>query len=54
MLSILAKTLKTASRTDDWDAPAHWRHTGRAMSDRQARQIEAQRRLLQMRDVGRW
>lgn len=54
MLSLLANTFRTASRTDHWDAPAHFRDSHRAISDRQARQIEAQRRLIQMRDVGRW
>lgn len=51
MLSIFARAMDTATRIDHWDAPHHWR---KPINDRQARQVAAQRRLLQMRDVGRW
>lgn len=51
MLSIFAKSMNVATRVDHWDAPQHFR---RPFNEQQARQIAAQRRLSQMRDVGRW
>lgn len=51
MLSIISRAMNTATRVDHWDAPHHFR---KPVNERQARQIVAQRRLSQMRDVGRW
>lgn len=51
MLSIFANAMRTATRIDHRDETFHWM---KAVNARQARQIDAQRKLAQMRDVGRW
>lgn len=54
MLSIFAKTFKTASRQDGWNAPDYWTSHRRPINRRQAQQIEAERKLAQLRNIGQW
>ena len=50
MLSIFAKTFKTATRQDKWDAPDHFRSPSRRpISDREAERIDQFRRSLHYR-----
>lgn len=54
MLSIFSRVFHTATRQNDWDAPVHWTAEGRPINQRQARQIEAERKLAQLRQTGYW
>ena len=50
MLSIFAKTFRTATRQDKWDAPDHFRQPHRRpISDLEAARIERFRRTLHYR-----
>ena len=54
MLSILSRALHTATRQDGWDAPDYWTSQRRPINRRQATQIEAERKLAQLRNIGQW
>ncbi len=54
MLSIFASSFQTAARQDNWAAPTYWTTHRRPISRRQAQQIEAERKLAQLRNVGMW
>ena len=54
MLTILANSLRTASRTETWDTPRHWTEHHRPYDARKARQIERERKLSHLRSVGMW
>lgn len=54
MLSILARTFKAATRQENWDSPEYWSAHQRPISRRHAAQIEAERKVAQLRNVGMW
>lgn len=52
MLTILANMMGEATRQNKWDAPQNWRGPNKIpMSDREARQIEEERKKMQFRHL---
>lgn len=54
MLNIFASSFQTATRQDRWDAPSYWTTHRTPINSRQAAQIEAERKLAQLRNIGQW
>ena len=54
MLSIFSNAIQTATRQDRWNAPEHWVTPRRPINHRQAQQIDAERKLAHLRNVGQW
>ncbi len=52
MLTVIADALKTATRTDNWNAPQHWKGPSRRPIDqREAERIDRVRRSLHYRNL---
>lgn len=54
MLGIFAKTFRTATRHERWDAPDHWKPRPRAKSAYAQERDELHARLRAMRSTGMW
>ena len=54
MFGIFSRSFKTATRTSDWDAPAHWRKPKYPRSTHEVEREEAEARHRAMRTVGMW
>ncbi len=52
MLGIFNRMIRTSTRTDDWDAPDHWKHQMHTSTYERQRRKALQHRERLARDIG--